>query len=553
MDVLTAEGEEQGPINRQSERQRFDATVTQVASTYDQHRENQIFAVLASIARDPTISGEVHQLIDKGANAVSALAQVIRRWTPILEVAHADKVQEVRAVFSEMIGILNGTYHETSPPPDGDIILSARTLLPNMLQPHLLSRTRAVIAQNISPHARSILAGEQIPVMLLQDEIPPSIESGTTAVADASRNKCVVLNPSADELSLYKRLLASEQSSLAELPLTNSTAHTSDGRVISLVANLDGVAGVERAKKIGLKGVGLVRTELIHAEPELQTALKTFPTGSPKWLQKIEDYHYRAYKKIVASFPEGSVTIRTFDDSADKAGSSTPDWLANRGIRQSLKEREDEFRAQARAILRVAAELGEVKVLFPMVNDRAEFAAGKLIFAEESVQLSRLHSQNSKFASPISNCKFGAMIETPAAAFMVGTIVSGSNRADFISIGTNDLVRYVLATDGQDHIVGHDNTMNHPAVIKALKLIVEGAREANPDISISVCGDSAARPFLSKIFVGLGIDTLSLRPRRATSVNFAISQVDSVQMKEMIGEMAQASSQIEAYDLMQGL
>lgn len=533
---------------------RFRSARDSVSAKYEEMQGSDIYPILAAFAADVAITQNVEQLIGTGQPANVAFASVVNERMPKFRKILKEKSSEVEAVFAEILGQLSGAEIKSIATSTGDIILVADTILPSMLSPEILARTKGIVAHSISPHARSILSGEVIPVVIVQGDLAALTKPGAKLLVDAARNNCILVDPNDAQLEAYRSALANSAKSREELTLASPNPRTLDDVEIKLTANLDGVAGIERAKKIGLTSVGLVRTELIHREPELQSKLRDIPAQSTEWLNVIEEYHFQAYSKILAAFPKGKVTIRTFDDSADKAGSTTPDWLANRGIRQSLKEKEAEFRAQARAIVRAASLYENAQVLFPMVNDKAEFTSGKRIFFDEiSALLERDDSHALPGISHRPNLKFGAMIETPAAMFMVQSLVTGQTRADFLSIGTNDLVRYVLATDGQDHIVGHDNHMYHPAVLRALDFIVTKAREADPSISISVCGDSAGRPFLTNIFLGLGIDTLSVRPTLASGISNSVRTASAEAAERAFHVMLRQESHSAVYDEMQKL
>jgi phosphoenolpyruvate-protein kinase (PTS system EI component) len=533
---------------------RFSLACRQVAQKFSEMKGSDIYPVLATIAVDPSILDQVKSEIRKLKSAETAFAEVASNLLPIFRGIYGEKADEVAGVFSELLQALDTATTKPSSMPDGELILVATTILPTMLTPDVLLRTKGIVAHTISPHARSILSGENIPAVIVQGDLAAITVPGAKLLVDAARDNCILVNPNDAQLEQYRNALATAAISRMALPLNDPRPRTLDGVEIQLAANLDGVAGIERAKRVGLTSVGLVRTELIHREPDLQNKLKNISPQSSAWINAVEDYHFQAYTSILAAFPKGTVTIRTFDDSADKAGSTNPDWLANRGIRQSLKEKEAEFRAQARAIIRAAELHSNVQVLFPMVNDKMEFTAGKRIFFEETSAL--LERDSSHPLAPISqrpNLKFGAMVETPAAMFMVRSLVTGPTRADFLSIGTNDLIRYVLATDGQDHIVGHDNHMYHPAVLRALDYIVKEARKADPSISISVCGDAAGRPFLTNIFVGLGIDTLSIRPAQASGISTSVQTASASAAGRAFESMLREESHPAVYDRMQQL
>jgi phosphoenolpyruvate-protein phosphotransferase len=271
---------------------------------------------------------------------------------------------------------------------------------------------------------------------------------------------------------------------------------TRDGTSIALQANIGREWEVGSVMEQRLEGVGLFRTEYLFLDAARAPSL---------------DCHYELYRRVAARLNGRTLVIRTLDLGGDKFPAFlAPRFEANpnlgvRGLRFSLLAAEDLFRTQIRAIVRLSRELS-VRILLPMVlggSDIGDAIARIRQFAEE---------EGSGELPPV-----GALIETPAAIFAIGDIL---RRADFVSIGTNDLTQFILAADRNALATIDDYTALHPSVLRAIRQVVQAAAAAAKPVS--VCGEAAADPRFACLLVGLGVRTLSMNPISASRVRYAI-------------------------------
>lgn len=280
--------------------------------------------------------------------------------------------------------------------------------------------------------------------------------------------------------------------------LKNVTAQTLDGENILLMANLDLPTDTARALDAGCQGIGLFRSEFLYMN-------RADPPS--------EDEQYEAYRKVVKAMKGRPVTIRTLDSGADKdvpsvAGHRDPPSnpaLALRAIRLCLAE-PDLFQTQLRAILRASAH-GPIKLLIPLVSGPQEMiAARKMIMAA----MDRLRQANQAFDPEIP---VGAMIEVPAAALAIDGLLPV---IDFASLGTNDLIQYTLAIDRADREVAHLYNPLHPAVLRLVRDVIQCC--VKHKMPVSVCGEMAGDPKLSRLLLGFGLREFSMHPSQVLLV-----------------------------------
>lgn len=280
--------------------------------------------------------------------------------------------------------------------------------------------------------------------------------------------------------------------------LKNVAAQTLDGESIRLFANLDLPADAPRALDVGCHGVGLFRSEFLYMN-------RNDPPS--------EDEQYEAYRDMVVAMKGRPVTIRTLDSGADKevpsvsAHRETPlnPALALRAIRLCLAEPEL-FITQLRAILRASAH-GPIKLLVPLVSGPQEMLAARRLVKHAMEQL---HAENKKFDAAIP---IGAMIEVPAAALAIDGLIPV---IDFASLGTNDLIQYTLAIDRADGEVAHLYNPLHPAVLRLIRDVIRICDKSK--VPVSVCGEMAGDPDLTRLLLGFGLREFSMHPAQVLVV-----------------------------------
>ncbi|MFC0678798.1 phosphoenolpyruvate--protein phosphotransferase [Lysobacter korlensis] len=316
----------------------------------------------------------------------------------------------------------------------------------------------------------------------------------------------VVLEPDADDLRDHRERVREQARERRQLNrLRREPSRTTDGVDIKLWANSESLEDVAEAHALGAAGVGLYRTEFLFMQrPELPD----------------EEEQFRAYRDLVLGMTGRTVTIRTLDlgaDKADRTGLVLRDEpnpaLGVRGVRLSLAN-SDLFDAQLRALLR-ASGYGPVRVLVPMVSSREEMIGVRARMDRIAAQL---RADGCEVADHVP---LGAMIEVPAAALALRGFI---DEIDFLSIGTNDLVQYMLAADRNNDALGDLYTPLHPAVLRMLRNIIRLANARNRPVA--VCGEIAGDTRFTPLLLALGLGEFSLHPGLLLEVRNKIRHCD---------------------------
>ncbi|MFP5374667.1 MAG: phosphoenolpyruvate--protein phosphotransferase [Gammaproteobacteria bacterium] len=332
----------------------------------------------------------------------------------------------------------------------------------------------------------------------------------------------VVLEPSAADLRRHRANIREQRREQRQLNrLRREPTRTVDGVDIRLWANAESREDVAEAHALGAAGVGLYRTEFLFLE------------GS---VLPDEDSQFRSYRDLVLGMTGRTVTIRTLDlgaDKADRTGLALADEpnpaLGVRGVRLSLT-RPALLETQLRAIVR-ASGYGPVRVLVPMVSHRGEVLAVRRMLDRI---VGELRGAGHEVAESVP---LGAMIEVPAAAIALPGFI---DLVDFLSIGTNDLVQYLLAADRNNDALGELYTPLHPAVLQVLRRVIAvGGRHRRP---VAVCGEMASDPMLAPLLLALGLEEFSMHPATLLEVRQAIRHCDLARLR------ARAPSLLRARD-----
>ncbi len=340
----------------------------------------------------------------------------------------------------------------------------------------------------VTSHAAILSRSLKIPAVVGLRTATKQIEAGAILGIDGYAGT-IAINPSDETrkslLEKAKRFREFEErlAELAGLP-----AETLDHRAIELSSNIEFPEETEYVRLQGSAGIGLFRTE------SLLIGSDRYPT---------EDEQYEVYKKAADGIFPNAVIFRTFDVGGDKIAPESAEeenpFLGWRGIRVML-DRPDLFLDQLRAILR-ASTRKNVRIMYPMVSKLWEVRRAKNLLEQAKAEL---RGRSIPFDPSI---KVGVMIEVPSAAIMAEEIAA---EADFLSIGTNDLIQYLLAVDRDNASVAHLFQQFNAAVLRTIKLIIDAGHRRG--VWVGMCGEMAGDPVATALLVGLGIDELSVVP-----------------------------------------
>ncbi|MEY2554964.1 MAG: phosphoenolpyruvate-protein phosphotransferase system enzyme [Verrucomicrobiota bacterium] len=370
-------------------------------------------------------------------------------------------------------------------------------------------------------HTAIIARSLNIPAVVGLHDATEKLESGQHVLLDGYTG-LVIVDPTLETLSYYGEIQIKKGQVAKELKqLRETTSTTSDGRHIVLSANIELPSDVEAVAENGAEGIGLYRTEFLFVNRD------TLPS---------EEEQYETYRKVAEQVKPNPLIIRTFDLGGDKLAEGVVDvgdelnpFLGWRAIRFCL-ENIDMFKTQLRAILR-ASEVGNVKIMFPMISGLEELRHAKAVLDECRKEIGEKKS---------GKMEVGAMIEIPSAAISADVL---AREVDFFSIGTNDLIQYTIAVDRVNERIAHLYEPTHPAVLRLLKMIADAAH-AN-DIWVGVCGEMARDVATIPILIGLGMDELSVGATSVPRVKMAVRSLAVPECQELVNEVLQLHTSSE--------
>lgn len=467
----------------------------------------------AMLLEDPLFTDAVRARIrDERVGAHAALKRERDRLMAEFEAIDDPYLKSRSEDIEHVIGrVVTALYHDTEERIDpaslaGEVIISD-AIAPADMAEWKEHGVLGLITAEGSPlsHASILARSLHLPMLCGVPDALSRVHDGDVVLLDAESGTVVVHPNEADQVHFESWREESARDAQRLSRLRKAPTRTRDGVAVHLWANAERPEDVVHAYALGAAGVGLYRTEFLFLQRP----------GLPD-----EDEQYEAYAAVVRAMRGRPVTIRTLDVGADKADRSglalahEPNpALGLRGVRLSLS-RPDVFKTQIRAILRAAAH-GPLRVLVPMVTDAAELKAVRKLFKPCR---RTLESAGHELGDRV---ELGAMIEVPAAAIAIDTILA---EVDFVSIGTNDLSQYLLATDRNNDMVSTMYDHAHPALDFLIQRVLQAAHAVGKPVS--VCGEMAGDIVYAERLVRLGVRELSMHPSSILEVRRAIAAID---------------------------
>lgn len=483
-----------------------------------------IFEAQAMMLQDEEVLEPVRRRIRaENLSAGAAVKEVLRELRHRFEGAEdeylRERANELRNLEARLLQALQRGKVAATIKPNSIIVaevLSAADLL-RFSRHGMLGcvTTRGGATSHVSILARAL----GLPAIVGADGAPGVVKNHDTVILDGLRGQLIV-HPSADTLDLYRQRRARHQTFVRErAEAASQSAQTTDGRPVTVRANVEFGEELDVLDQYGAEGIGLLRTEVLFLAG---------PDGSLS-----EEQQRKTYREAAEAAGEEGATIRLLDLGGDKllpfAQREKNPFLGWRGIRVLLDRQDELLRPQVRALLRANAH-GTLRVLLPMVTHVDEVRRVRSVIEEEAERLAESGVEHDP-SLPI-----GVMVEVPAAAVQANAF---AEVADFFSIGTNDLTQYVLAIDrGNDRVAGRYDAL-HPAVLKLIHRTVTAGRQA--DRPVVLCGEIASDVQALPILLGLGIDTLSASPTYLPTVKHVIRQVSHADAKTLAKEALSAA------------
>ncbi|MEA5097385.1 MAG: phosphoenolpyruvate--protein phosphotransferase [Burkholderiaceae bacterium] len=502
--------------------------------------------VHAMILSDPLISEAPLEIIRKRRyNAEWALVTQIEHLTEhfegIEDLYLRERKADIKQIGERVLKVLTGSANPLLRPIGSDhdkahMIVVAHDISPaDMIQ--FREQTFSGFMTDLggqNSHAAIVARSLDIPAVVGTAHASDLIEQDDWVVIDGDVG-VVIVDPSPLVLDYYRARQATLLKARKKLSKLKKTLPvTLDGTPVTLLANIEFPEDCAAALDVGAQGVGLFRSEFLFMSR---------PPGATK--MPGEEEQFEAYKKAVLAMRGRPVTIRTLDIGADKQLDPEEQTALNpalglRAIRYCLAEPKL-FLTQLRAILRASA-FGKVKLLLPMIAHAFEVDQALAMIEQAKAQL---RTSGKKFDADI---EVGAMIEVPAAVLALPIFIS---RLDFLSIGTNDLIQYALAIDRGDHEVAHLYNPLHPAILQLLSMTLRAGEKSG--IPVSMCGEVAGDPRLTRLLLGMGLREFSMYPSQLLAVKQEVLNCDLRQIasrtKKILSLMEPAAIEHEVTQL----
>ena len=461
---------------------------------------------------DPLFAGRAEELIKtERLNAEWAVRRASDELTQLFEASDDELLRERKGDLADVVGRVEnclrpgGTellalVQELEPP----LVIVADELPPSVAAQVDWSRVSGLAMDTGSPthHTIILVRSLGVPAVAGLHAASQWIAPGSQVALDGTSGE-VVLDPSPEVLTQWRAREAETKAAARALaPLRDRPATTLDGERVCLEANVELIEELPRVHESGAEGIGLYRSEFL---------LEAHPAGALD-----EEQQYAIYSTLVEAMAPAPVTIRTFDAGEDllRRFEGRPgrrrSRLGLRGIRLTLAEPEM-FATQLRALLRASAH-GKLRILLPFVSSVEEIEQARALLVEAAAAVGI-----DPAAVPL-----GAMIEVPSAALTADLLASA---ADFLSVGTNDLIQYTLAVDRTDDRVTDLYAPHHPAILRLLAAVSRAARRQH--CPVSVCGEMAADPATLGLLVGLGYRTFSMRPAAVPIAKDALGRISA--------------------------
>ncbi len=454
-----------------------------------------------AILEDAGFRESIKKGLESGLSPDQSVAMAMEAVAAKLESSSSEYMKErageMRGLAREIARLLVGRR----PIPENAVMVCEDISVPEALRA-VNSGVKAVIMERgaVTSHGAIILRDFHIPTLIEVFEATSVIDEGTTLAVDASGGM-VIVDPDEETLANFQEKIAEEKREQEELEkIIGIETRTLNGHRVEIMMNLDlpeEIALVERVKKCG---VGLFRTEYL------------FLTG-----RRDEESQFRIYRDMARAVHPYVFTVRTFDLGGDKIvgmHEANP-FLGMRGIR-FLMARPDMFKAQLRAAVR-ANELGNLRIMFPMVSSLEELAGAMTLFQEVVDEVSPDHVPH-----------LGIMVEVPSVVIMAEEF---AREVDFMSIGTNDLTQYTLAVDRQNFRVSHLYQQIDPAVLRCVRRVIEAGQATG--VPVSVCGELASDMVGALVLMSLGVRELSVSPpnylrTKKMILNLMVEDIDMI-------------------------
>ena len=454
--------------------------------------------------REPIIQRIREQKQNAAAAITDQFDELAQMFRSLGDELMAERAADAEDLKQQLLRICLGCGRQDLSVLPGDVIVLAEELTPSDTVRMDTAHVKGIATRlgGATAHSAIIARTLGIPAAAGIDGWQTEALNGHMAILDGADGTLTV-DPTDEETACYQSRKAQADCEAQALEaFRTSPSQTKDGAALEICANIGTPQEAQRAMEYGADGVGLFRSEFLFMDRD------ALPT---------EEEQFEAYRMATQTMAGKPLIIRTLDVGGDKKlptlelPQEDNPFLGFRAIRMTLSHPEI-FRPQLRAILRAAA-YGDVRVMFPMIGSMDQLREAKALLREQEQTLQAE-------GVPTGPVKVGMMVEIPAAAVLAEEF---AKEVDFFSIGTNDLTQYTLAVERGNAAVAHLYAPEHPAVLRLIAMTAQAAAERH--IPCGMCGEAAGDPKLAPAFVGMGVNELSMSPRRVPAVRKLLSEL----------------------------
>lgn len=496
------------------------------AQSLNRRIQQDIIEAHEMMLKDPELEQSMNHAITSGCNLPEAIVNVFGMFAKLMasldDAYLKQRSHDYEDLQNQFLSHLSGKSSHFDMEPGIPWIPVAKDFAPsdiNLVDHHEI---KGFLCQGgaTTTHFSILAKITGLPTVIQVQGLLEYINHGDHIIIDGETGK-VIINPNPDEIiesEIKQKKLLKFQESLESIK--SESARTLDGALCHIEGNIAGPQDVKKHINNGAEGIGLFRTEFIYME-------RTDPPS--------EDEQCHIYGQVLDEMGGKPVVIRTLDVGGDKeipylgiAKEENP-FLGFRAVRFCLAHPEI-FKTQIRALLRASVK-GRLHIMVPMISGIEEIQSVKALIQECTGELL------TEGYSVSDSIKLGIMIEVPAAATMAPLL---AEEVDFFSIGTNDLIQYVMAADRMNEKVAYLYTPYHPAFIRSLKGIIDGAHASG--IPVAVCGEIAGDPIFIPVLVGLGLDGYSMNASSILKARLRIRTLEKEKCQQLVTELLAQST-----------
>jgi phosphoenolpyruvate-protein phosphotransferase (PTS system enzyme I) len=457
------------------------------------------------------IERRIAELLDSPEKAIRHVAdELLAVYDSLEDSFFRERAFDFEEVIDRILANLTELGSDQEPAIEEDLILVGSEVGLSVLSRFPLGRVKGLVLTRGGETSHIVIVARslRIPVVSGIENLRERIRTGDLLLADGNRGR-VEVNVPAEDAGRYVSEIG-----LAGTPPPlggdREPCTTADGERVFLYANMEFLGEVAPAFDLGAEGIGLFRSEFFHLSRS---------GGSSD-----EEHEFLLYRQVAEAAGERPVVIRTLDiarqsDSRSSAGEEVA-ALGLRGIRLSLR-RPEVFRAQVRAIVR-ARGFGDLRIVLPMISSVDELIQGRALIGEVEDEVG-----GGEPRIPV-----GVLLEVPAAILTLEAIAA---HCDFLAVGTNDLIQYLLAAGRLNEEISDLYNPLHPAVLQSLYRVVEVAGKTN--LSVTVCGEMAAHPLHASILVGLGYRCFSMNAFAIPSIKATLRAYEASALRDLTAEL----------------